>query len=194
MPISVFNFMNMGDFINIFAVSNGETVFGADVHKQQLCRRGMRKCQLCDNFEIVSLSCEMKTKTDVTDEVLNEIMHSNTWRMSHLENVIDEQVRNTCNDFIDFIERKYVGSIIFITLVATKLDPSGHEKVYGEILVPKPMMDMRLRMTFDSITTDSLPVNRMSLVESMKSIFGSFEGTLINRLENLWDELETLYS
>ena len=49
-------------------------------------------------------------------------------------------------------------------------------------------------MSQKSTTMDFVPVNRMTFIESMKTIFGSFEGTLINKLENLWDELETLYS
>ena len=136
MSISIFDFLEMGDYIDAFAVSNGETIYGADVHKQQLCRRGMRRCELCDNFEIVTVSCEMKNKADVTDEVLNQIINSNNWAIE-LESLIEQQVSNTCNTLIDFIESEYIGSSIFITLVSTKPDESGREKVFGEILVPK---------------------------------------------------------
>ena len=198
MSISIFDFIKMGDYIDAFAVSNGETIYGADVHKQQLCRRGMRRCELCDNFEIVTISCELKNKSGVTDEALNQIMNSNIWAIE-LESLIEQQVCNICNDLIDFIERKYIGSSsIFITLVATKLDENGLEKVFGEVLVPKSSklktMNMSAKMSQKSTTMDFVPVNRMTFIESMKTIFGSFEGTLINKLENLWDELETLYS
>ena len=100
-----FNFTEMGAYIDAIAVSNGETIYGADVHKQQLCRRGMRRCQLCDNFEIVTISCEMKNKADVTDEFLNQIINSNNWATA-LEKLIEQQVSNTCNTLIDFIERE----------------------------------------------------------------------------------------
>ena len=198
MSISIFDFIKMGDYIDAFAVSNGETIYGADVHKQQLCRRGMRRCELCDNFEIETVSCELKNKPGVTDEALNQIMNSNIWAIE-LESLIEQQVCNICNDLIDFIERKYIGSSsIFITLVATKLDENGLEKVFGEVLVPKSSklktMNMSAKMSQKSTTMDFVPVNRMTFIESMKTIFGSFEGTLINKLENLWDELETLYS
>ena len=74
MSISILNFTEMTNYIDAIAVSNGETIYGADVHKQQLCRRGMRRCQLCDNFEIVTISCEMKNKADVTDEFLRILL------------------------------------------------------------------------------------------------------------------------
>ena len=127
----------MANYIDVFAVSNGETIYGADVHKQQLCRRGMRRCQLCDNFDIVTVSCEMKNKADPTDEFLNQIINSNNWA-TELEILIEQQVSNACNTLVDFIEREFIGSAsIFIALVSTKLDESGREKVFGEILVPK---------------------------------------------------------
>lgn len=196
MSISIFDFIEMGDYIDAFAVSNGETIYGADVHKQQLCRRGMRRCELCDNFEIVTVSCEMKNKAGVTDEVLNQIINSNNWAIE-LESLIEQQVSSTCNTLIDFIESEYIGSSIFITLVSTKPDESGREKVFGEILVPKSsklkIMNIQTKMSRKSMKTDFVPVNRMTFIESMKTIFGSFEGTLINKLENLWDELEALY-
>ena len=196
MSISIFDFIEMGDYIDAFAVSNGETIYGADVHKQQLCRRGMRRCELCDNFEIVTVSCEMKNKADVTDEVLNQIINSNNWAIE-LESLIEQQVSSTCNTLIDFIESEYIGTSIFITLVSTKPDESGREKVFGEILVPKSsklkIMNIQTKMSRKSMKTDFVPVNRMTFIESMKTIFGSFEGTLINKLENLWDELEALY-
>ena len=196
MSISIFDFIEMGDYIDAFAVSNGETIYGADVHKQQLCRRGMRRCELCDNFEIVTVSCEMKNKAGVTDEVLNQIINSNNWAIE-LESLIEQQVSSTCNTLIDFIESEYIGSSIFITLVSTKPDESGREKVFGEILVPKSsklkIMNIQTKMSQKSMKTDFVPVNRMTFIESMKTIFGSFEGTLINKLENLWDELEALY-
>ena len=196
MSISIFDFIEMGDYIDAFAVSNGETIYGADVHKQQLCRRGMRRCELCDNFEIVTVSCEMKNKAGVTDEVLNQIINSNNWAIE-LESLIEQQVSSTCNTLIDFIESEYIGSSIFVTLVSTKPDESGREKVFGEILVPKSsklkIMNIQTKMSRKSMKTDFVPVNRMTFIESMKTIFGSFEGTLINKLENLWDELEALY-
>ena len=196
MSISIFDFIEMGDYVDAFAVSNGETIYGADVHKQQLCRRGMRRCELCDNFEIVTVSCEMKNKAGVTDEVLNQIINSNNWAIE-LESLIEQQVSSTCNTLIDFIESEYIGSSIFITLVSTKPDESGREKVFGEILVPKSsklkIMNIQTKMSRKSMKTDFVPVNRMTFIESMKTIFGSFEGTLINKLENLWDELEALY-
>ena len=196
MSISILNFTEMTNYIDAIAVSNGETIYGADVHKQQLCRRGMRRCQLCENFEIVTISCEMKNKAGVTDEVLNQIINSNNWA-TELEKLIEQQVSNTCNTLIDFIEREYSGSTsIFIALVSTKLDESGREKVFGEILVPKSpklkIMHMRTKMSRTPMKTHFVPVNRMTFIESMKPIFGSFEGTLINRLENLWDKLEAL--
>jgi len=198
MSISILNFTEMTNYIDAIAESNGETIFGADVHKQQLCRRGMRRCQLCDHFDIVTISCEMKNKDDVTDEVLNQIVNSNNWA-TELEKLIEQQVSNTCNTLIDFIEREYIGSAsIFIALVSTKLDESGREKVFGEILVPKSpklkIINMRTKMSRTSMKTHLVPVNRMTFIESMKPIFGSFEGTLINKLENLWDKLEALYS
>ena len=189
----------MGAYIDAIAVSNGETIFGADVHKQQLCRRGMRRCQLCDNFDIVTISCEMKNKAGVTDEVLNQIINSNNWA-TELESLIEQQVSNACNTLTDFIEREYSGSTsIFIALVSTKLDESGREKVFGEILVPKSskLKIMRTEMSRKPMKMDFImefPGDRMNFIESMKPIFGSFEGTLINKLENLWDELEALYS
>ena len=188
----------MGNFIDAIAVSNGETIFGADVHKQQLCRRGMRRCQLCDNFDIVTISFEMKNKAGVTGEVLNQIINSKNWA-KELESLIEQQVSNACNTLTDFIEREYSESTsIFIALVSTKLDESGREKVFGEILVPKSsklkIMNMRTETNRKSMKMDFIPGDRMNFIESMKSIFGSFEGTLINKLENLWDELETLYS
>ena len=195
MSISIFDFIEMGDYIDAFAVSNGETIYGADVHKKQLCRRGMRRCELCDNFEIVTISCEMKNKAGVTDEVLNQIINSNNWAIE-LESLIEQQVSNTCNTLIDFIESEHIGSSIFITLVSTKPDESGCEKVFGEILVPKSsklkIMNIRTKMSQKSMKTDFVPVNRMTFIESMKTIFGSFEGTLINKLENLWDELQAV--
>ena len=134
MSISILNFTEMTNYIDAIAVSNGETIYGADVHKQQLCRRGMRRCQLCDNFDIVTVSCEMKNMTAITNKVLNQIINSNNWA-TQLENLIEQQVSNTCNTLIDFIEREYIGSAsIFITLVSTKTEESGREKVFGEIL------------------------------------------------------------
>jgi len=198
MSISILNFTEMTNYIDAIAVSNGETIYGADVHKQQLCRRGMRRCQLCDNFDIVTVSCEMKNMTGITNEVLNQIINSNNWA-TELEKLIEQQVSNTCNTLIDFIEREYIGpTSIFITFVSTKADESGREKVFGEILVLKSpklkIMNMTTKMSRTSIKTHMVPVNRMTFIESMKPIFGSFEGTLINKLENLWDKLEVLYA
>ena len=183
----------MGNFIDAIAVSNGETFFGADVHKQQLCRRGMRRCQLCDNFFIVTISCEMKNNAGVTDGDLNQIINSNNWA-TELENLIEQQVSNTCNTFIDFIERKFIGSAnLFITLVSTKLDENGREKVFGDILVPKSnILNIGTKLSQNSMKIDSTLFDRVDFIESMKTVFGSFEGTLINRLEKLWDDLERL--
>ena len=55
-------------------------------------------------------------------------------------------------------------------------------------------MNIRTETNRKPMKMDFIPGDRMNFIESMKSIFGSFEGTLINKLENLWDELETLYS
>ena len=196
MSISVLDFIEMGDYIDAFAVSNGETIYGADVHKQQLCQRGMRRCELCDNFEIVTVSCEMKNNGGVTDAVLNQISESNNWAIE-LESLREQQISNTCNTLIDFIESKNIRSIIFITSVSTKPDESGREKVFGEILVPKTsklkIINILTKMSQKSMKTDSFPVNRMTFIESMKTIFVSSEGTLIKKLENLWDELEAVY-
>ena len=52
---------------------------------------------------------------------------------------------------------------------------------------------MRTKMSRTSIKTHLVPVYRMTFIESMKPIFGSFEGTLINKLENLWDKLDFVF-
>ena len=191
MPISVFDFIEMGDFIDAFAVSNGETIFGADVHKLQLCRRGMRKCELCDHFDIVTISCDSSNRFNIDEKFMDTIGHSDSWA-TQLESVIEQQVSNACKDLINFIKSNHDGcSIILVTLVATKTDENGIEKVFAEVLIPKSSK-LRSKMSQKPLPTGSL--NDLALIESMKKVFGSFEGTLINKLENLWDELEILHS
>ena len=191
MPISVFDFIEMGDFIDAFAVSNGETIFGADVHKLQLCRRGMRKCELCDHFDIVTISCDSSNEFNIDEKFMDTIGHSDNWA-TQLESVIEQQVSNACKDLINFIKSNHDGClIILVTLVATKTDENGIEKVFAEVLIPKSSK-LRSKMSQKPLSTGSL--NDLALIESMKKVFGSFEGTLINKLENLWDELEILHS
>ena len=191
MPISVFDFIEMGDFIDAFAVSNGETIFGADVHKLQLCRRGMRKCELCDHFDIVTISCDSSNEFNIDEKFMDTIGHSDNWA-TQLESVIEQQVSDACKDLINFIKSNHDGcSIILVTLVATKTDENGIEKVFAEVLIPKSSK-LRSKMSQKPLPTGSL--NDLALIESMKKVFGSFEGTLINKLENLWDELEILHS
>ena len=190
MPISVFDFIEMGDFIDAFAVSNGETIFGADVHKLQLCRRGMRKCELCDHFDIVTISCDSSNRFNIDEKFMDTIGHSDSWA-TQLESVIEQQVSNACKDLINFIKSNHDGcSIILVTLVATKTDENGIEKVFAEVLIPKSSK-LRSKMSQKPFTGS---LNDLVLIESMKRVFGSFEGTLINKLENLWDELEILHS
>ena len=187
MSITVFDFIEMGDFIDAFALSNGESVYGADVHKLQLCRRGMRRCELCEHFDIVTISCEVSNKININDEAIDRISHSDKWA-TELEALIEQQVSNACKDLIDCIHHNFIGcASVLVSLVATKTDESGNEKVFGEVLIPK---SSKLRSKMEN----NAPINEMILIESMKKVFGSYEGTLINKLENLWDELEIVHS
>ena len=191
MSISVFDFIEMGDFIDAFAVSNGETIFGADVHKLQLCRRGMRKCELCDHFDIVTISCDSSNKFNIDDKFMDTMSHSENWA-TQLESIIEQQVSTACKDLIDFILSNHVGcTSILITLVATKIDETGIEKVFGEVLIPK---SSKLRSKTSQKAVPSSELDGIALIESMKKVFGSYEGSLVNKLENLWDELEILHS
>ena len=91
-----------------------------------------------------------------------------------------------------YIQSNHVGcTSILITLGATKTDESDIEKVFGEVLIPK---SSKLRSKLSQKSVPNGPIDRIALIESMKKVFGSYEGSLVNKLENLWDELEILHS